>query len=152
MPELLQALNNQGMRFRGLPLIKTPVPTAEVNINNVPAYDDIPPPAGFVPAVNLPEMQAATIAPQVPPAWEANEILEGEAPVSEPGKYQGIYRLKSDPGEAILYDGKPDYVRYEAYRGGTCGWAVINPHAPNATADSIAVRLNAQGQWETFDR
>ncbi|SFY14051.1 hypothetical protein SAMN03159316_3809 [Pseudomonas sp. NFR02] len=152
LPELLQALNNQGMRFRGLPLIKTPVPTAEVNINNVPAYDDIPPPAGFVPAVNLPVMPAATSTPQVPPAWEANEILEGEAPVSEPGKYQGIYRLTSDPGEAILYDGKPYYVRYETYRGGTSGWAIINPHAPNATADSIAVRLNAQGQWETFAR
>lgn len=152
LTDLLEALNNQGMRFKGLPLIKTRLPTAEVNINNVPAYDHIPPAAGAAPAVNPPLIPGANSVPDIPAAWEANEILEGETPVSEPGKYQGIYRLKSDPAEAILYDGKPYYVRYETYRGGSSGWAIINPHAPNAAADSIAVRLNELGQWETFTR
>ncbi len=152
LTELLQALDNQGMRLKGLPLIKLRVPAAELDGTALPAATKLPASGTGIVATGNPEtIIPPTSAPEIPASWEANEILEGQTPDSAPGRYQGIYRLKSDPADAIMHDGKPYYVRYETYRDGTSGWAVINPHTPNA-ADSIAVRLNAQGQWETLTR
>lgn len=153
LTELLQALDNQGMKLKGMPLIKLQVPAAEVGTNALAASTELSVSGTSMAATgNSQAMLPATSAPEIPAAWEANEILESQTPLNSPGKYQGIYRLKSDPSEAILHDGKPYYVRYETYRNGTSGWAIINPHAPNDAADSIAVRLNAYGLWETFSR
>ena len=153
LTELLQALDNQGMKLRGLPLIKLQVPTAEAGTNALPATNELSASGTSMTATGDSQaMLPATSAPEIPADWEANEILESQTPLNSPGKYQGIYRLKSDPAEAILHDGKPYYVRYETYRNGTSGWAIINPHTPHDAADSIAVRLNAYGLWETFSR
>lgn len=89
---------------------------------------------------------------EVPIQWQANELLEGLTPVSEPGKYQGIYQLDSNPATAILLDDTAYYVRYESdpNAGGT--WAIIDPENPDAFSGSHPVRLNAQGKWELIPR
>lgn len=84
----------------------------------------------------------------VPQHWQANELLEGQTPVSEPGKYQGIYRLNSNPSAAILMNDVAWYVRYEADINGGGTWAIFDPSNPNAFQGSIPVHLNAQGEWE----
>lgn len=154
LTELIEALRNQGMRLKGLPPVKLKVPNAEVNGDVLPAPTELPATEAGMPSPGNPQnLKPATSAPEIPDSWEANEILEGQTPDSRPGQYQGIYRLKkTDPPAAILLDGKSYYVRYETYRDGTSGWSILNPHAPNSAADSIAVRLNANGSWETFVR
>ena len=153
LTKLRQALTGEGMKYRGLPLLRCPVPVAELESSALALpTDPIAVEADITPSLYSGPLIPVANAPEAPAAWEANEILEGETPVSEPGEYQGIYRLKSDPPAAILLDGKPYYVRYETYRDGTSGWSILNPHAPNSAADSIAVRLNADGSWETFVR
>jgi hypothetical protein len=90
--------------------------------------------------------------PTIPSNWQANELLEGETLVTEPGKFRGIYRLKANPSTAIMLDHTPYYVRWEADLKGGGHWAVVNPENPHAFSDSIPVRLNAKGEWETMPR
>lgn len=96
----------------------------------------------------LPEIQR----PSIPSNWQANELLEGETPIREPGKFQGIYRLNANPSTAIMLDHTPYYVRWEADLNGGGHWAVIDPQNPHAFSDSIPVRLNAEGEWQTMPR
>jgi hypothetical protein len=97
----------------------------------------------------LPEIERH---PVVPEHWQANELLEGETPGSEPGKFQGIYRLNANPSTAILMNDTAYYVRYEADINGGGHWAIIDPENPDSFSGSIPVRLNAEGEWETVSR
>ncbi|WP_247268051.1 MULTISPECIES: membrane-targeted effector domain-containing toxin [Pseudomonas] len=93
-----------------------------------------------------------TPRPVIPPSWQANELLDGITPVSEPGKFQGIYLLDSNPSTAILMDDTAYYVRYEADINGSGHWAVIDPEHPHGFTRSIPVRLNPEGEWEAMPR
>ncbi|MGE8066028.1 dermonecrotic toxin domain-containing protein [Pseudomonas sp. NPDC089569] len=84
--------------------------------------------------------------------WQANEVLDGMTPVTEPGKFRGIYRLDSNPSTAILLDEKAFYVRYESDANGAGTWAIIDPQNPNAFSGSLPVRLNENGEWELAPR
>jgi hypothetical protein len=104
-----------------------------------------------------PPTSAATLLednahPVIPLSWQANELLDGIAPVSGPGKLQGIYLLDSNPSTAISIDDSAYYVRYETDINGTGHWAVIHPEQPQGFTRSIPVRLNPQGEWETMPR
>ena len=100
----------------------------------------------------LPDLAQASQRPTIPANWQANELLEGETLGDEPGKFQGIYRLDSNPSTAILLDHTAYYVRWEADINGGGHWAIIDPENPHGFSDSIAVRLNAEGEWETLPR
>ncbi|RON16957.1 membrane-targeted effector domain-containing toxin [Pseudomonas frederiksbergensis] len=90
--------------------------------------------------------------PPVPNNWQANELLEGETPNREIGKFQGIYQLQSNPSTAIMMNDTAYYVRYENNVNGPGHWAIINPENPDAFAESIPVRLTEEGLWETVPR
>lgn len=90
--------------------------------------------------------------PVIPPSWQANELLDGMTPVSEPGKFNGIYLLDSNPSTAIMMDDTAYYVRYEADINGSGHWAVIDPEHPHGFTRSIPVRLNPEGEWEAMPR
>ncbi|MFU2329828.1 membrane-targeted effector domain-containing toxin [Pseudomonas sp. NFX98] len=100
----------------------------------------------------LPDLAQASQRPTIPANWQANELLEGETLGDEPGKFQGIYRLNSNPSTAILLDHSAYYVRWEADINGGGHWAIIDPENPHGFSDSIPVRLNADGEWETLPR
>jgi hypothetical protein len=121
--ELKQALIAKGMRPMGWPVLQ----------DVAQALPDIPRPA-------------------IPSNWQANELLEGETMVDEPGKFQGIYQLNSNPSTAIMLNQTPYYVRWEADLNGGGHWAVIDPENPHAFSNSIPVRLNAEGEWQTMPR
>jgi hypothetical protein len=86
--------------------------------------------------------------PQVPDKYLCNELLDGMTPETEPGKFQGIYRLDGDPPYAILMDDNPYYVRYFPESESKGYWAIVDPERPNQFVNSLPVRLNAAGQWE----
>ncbi|MHC8304422.1 membrane-targeted effector domain-containing toxin [Pseudomonas sp. PB3P13] len=88
----------------------------------------------------------------IPQTYQSNELLDGETPVAEPGKYQGIYRLNSDPPYAIVMDDMAYYVRYFADTQGGGFWAIVDPARPNQLIHSLPVRLNAEGTWERLTR
>lgn len=90
--------------------------------------------------------------PEIPQTFQSNELLDGLTPVSEPGKYQGIYRLESDPPYAILMNDTAYYVRYFADSQGGGFWAIVDPARPNQLIHSAPVRLNAEGSWERITR
>lgn len=99
----------------------------------------------------------ATVRPEVPRSaipqhWQANEVLEDITPETTPGKYQGIYRLNSEPSTAIMIDEIPYYVRFQDDGAGSGHWAIVDPVKPSTSAGSIPVRLNAEGEWETMPR
>jgi len=85
--------------------------------------------------------------PEVPSRYECDELLAMD-PETEPGKYQGIYRLKGDRPYAILLRDNPYYVRYFADSRGGGYWAIVDPDRPNQFIHSLPVRLNAAGKWE----
>lgn len=98
-------------------------------------------------------MPPETVArPEIPQEYQCNELLEGETPVTEPGKFQGIYRLESDPPYAILLDDTAYYVRYFPDSRGGGFWAIVDPVRPNQFINSLPVRLNAEGAWERLPR
>lgn len=89
---------------------------------------------------------------EIAQTFQSNELLDGLTPDSEPGKYQGIYRLNSDPPYAILMNDTAYYVRYFADSQGGGFWAIIDPARPNQLIHSLPVRLNAEGTWERITR
>lgn len=107
----------------------------------------LPTPGGLAP--NLEEPVFTSV---IPDNWETNEILEGQTLITEPGKYNGIYRLRSNPSTAIMLNDRAYYVRYENDLNGPGHWAVIDPENPGAWSPSIPVRLNAEGEWEAMPR
>ncbi|WP_445261177.1 membrane-targeted effector domain-containing toxin [Pseudomonas sp. RA_35y_Pfl2_P32] len=89
---------------------------------------------------------------EIPEHWQANELLEGQTPVSDSGQFQGIYRLDSNPSTAIMLDDIVYYVRYEADLNGGGTWSIIDPENPHGFSGSIPVRLNAEGEWALAPR
>ncbi|MFJ2320313.1 membrane-targeted effector domain-containing toxin [Pseudomonas sp. NPDC087817] len=95
----------------------------------------------------LPPTESAA-PPPIPDKYLCNELLDGLDVQREPGQFQGIFRLDSDPPYAIHLDDNPYYVRYfgDTDEGGY--WAIVDPDRPNQFVHSLPVRLNAEGQWE----
>lgn len=106
------------------------------------------PPAGEITPISSEAVQPSDI----PQTYLSNELLEGETPISEPGKFQGIYRLDSDPPYAILLDDNAYYVRYFPDAQGGGYWAIVDPARPNQFIHSLPVRLNAEGRWERMPK
>lgn len=96
--------------------------------------------------VLVPAQEAAP--PPVPERYQCNELLDGTPLGEESGKYQGIYRLETDPPYAILMNDNPYYVRYFADSNGAGDWAIVDPQRPNQLVHSLPIRLNGAGEWE----
>ncbi|MHC8383453.1 membrane-targeted effector domain-containing toxin [Pseudomonas sp. LB3P14] len=107
----------------------------------VPALEQVSPTASET-------VQIAEIAQ----TFQSNELLDGYTPVAEPGKFEGIYRLDSDPPYAILMNDSAYYVRYFDASQGDGFWAIVDPERPNQFIHSLPVRLNAEGNWERMTR
>lgn len=86
--------------------------------------------------------------PEIPPHYRSNELLEGLTPISETGKFQGIYRLNTDPPYAIVMNDTAYYVRYFTDSQGGGFWAIVDPVRPNQLIHAMPVRLNDEGVWE----
>ncbi|WP_460096824.1 membrane-targeted effector domain-containing toxin [Pseudomonas sp. H3_C08] len=105
--------------------------------------------------ITLPNIDETTLIPAqnalpppVPERYQCNELLDGTALGEESGKFQGVYRLDSDPPYAILMNDTPYYVRYFANAQGSGDWAIVDPERPNQLVHSLPVRLNGEGEWE----
>ena len=98
--------------------------------------------------LNWPGPVGRATPPPIAQRYVCNELLEGLTAQSEPGQFQGIFRLDRDPPFAILLNNKPYYVRFfgDASEGGY--WAIVDPDRPNQFVHSLPVRLNPQGEWE----
>ncbi|WP_192562298.1 membrane-targeted effector domain-containing toxin [Pseudomonas gozinkensis] len=86
--------------------------------------------------------------PRIAQRYQSNEVLDGLTPVSEPGKYQGIYRLNAEPSCAIVMNDTAYYVRYFTDSQGGGFWAIVDPVKPNQLIHALPVRLNSEGVWE----
>ncbi|MHC8403987.1 MULTISPECIES: membrane-targeted effector domain-containing toxin [unclassified Pseudomonas] len=84
--------------------------------------------------------------------YQINELLDGYSPIDEPGKFQGIYRLDSDPPYAIMMNDTAYNVHYFPDAEGGGHWAIVDPARPNQFIHSLPVRLNAEGDWERMPR
>ncbi|MCU1761240.1 membrane-targeted effector domain-containing toxin [Pseudomonas sp. 14P_8.1_Bac3] len=105
------------------------------------------------PAEEISALPAEAAKPSdIPQAFETNELLDGKTPISESGKFQGIYALDSDPPYAILMNDTAYYVRYFPDSQGGGYWAIIDPARPNQFIHSLPVRLNAEGVWERMPK
>jgi hypothetical protein len=105
--------------------------------------------------ITLPNIDETTLIPAqnalpppVPERYQCNELLDGTALGEESGKFQGVYRLDSDPPYAILMNDTPYYVRYFANAQGSGDWAIVDPERPNQLVHALPVRLNGEGEWE----
>jgi hypothetical protein len=124
---------------------------------NTSAEADIPPQI-MVPedvGIALPELDETLLIPAqkaapppIPERYQCNELLDGTALGEVAGKFQGIYRLDSDPPYAILMNDSPYYVRYFADSRGGGDWAIVDPERPNQLVHALPVRLNGAGEWE----
>ena len=154
LPELRSALRANGLTLKGLPPVKTLVPAVELERPAVRAAVETSAESGatLAPSAISTGVVEASVRPEIPASWEANEILEGNSPVREPGRDQGIYRLDSNPAAAILLNDTPYYVHYVNDANGGGHWAIVNPDNPLALSDAIPVRFNAQGEWEVLPR
>jgi len=100
--------------------------------------------------VKMPDTTVTTV--KVPESFKIDTLLDEGTLVHEPGKFQGIYQLPSNPSSAIKLNGSAYYVRYESNINGRGTWAIIDPANPNAFHGSIPVRFNAAGNWEVTPR
>lgn len=107
----------------------------------VPALEQLPP-------ITAESEQIA----EIPQRFQTNELLDAYTPGAEPGKFEGIYRLDSDPPYAILMNDTAYYVRYFADSQGEGFWAIVDPERPNQLIHSQPVRLNAEGRWERMSQ
>jgi cellobiose-specific phosphotransferase system component IIB len=134
LDELKQALIEKGMQPMGWPQLAGEVEGAASVLEELaPVRPEVP-------------------RPTIPQHWQANEVLDGITPETTPGKFQGIYRLDSEPSTAIMIDEIPYYVRFQDDGAGSGHWAIVDPVKPSTSAGSIPVRLNAEGEWETMPR
>ncbi|MFJ2486006.1 membrane-targeted effector domain-containing toxin [Pseudomonas sp. NPDC087639] len=102
-------------------------------------------PVEVTPTAPLPQRPSA---PKVPVRYQCNELLDRYYAETEPGKFQGIYRLDNAHPYAIDIDGSAYYVRYFDASESSGNWAIIDPQHPNQFAYSLPVRFNAAGKWE----
>ncbi|MFJ2486007.1 membrane-targeted effector domain-containing toxin [Pseudomonas sp. NPDC087639] len=107
-------------------------------------------PEVITPAIEPPRLPPADSAapPPIPDKYMCNELLDGLDVQSDPGQFQGIFRLDTDPPFAILMNDNPYYVRYFGEPGDGGFWAIVDPERPNQFIHSLPVRLNAEGAWE----
>ena len=99
-----------------------------------------------------PTAPSSTQGNNIPASYQSNELLDGLVPESEPGKFQGIYRLESNPPYAIELDGLPYYVTFFPDSKGAGEWAIVDPTRPNQFASSLPVRLSASGDWVLLEK
>ncbi|VVO76184.1 membrane-targeted effector domain-containing toxin [Pseudomonas fluorescens] len=85
---------------------------------------------------------------KVPARYQCDAVLENLRAETAPGKFQGIYRLNTEPGYAINLDGNPYYVRYFNASEDSGNWAIVDPERPSQFAFSLPVRFTASGKWE----
>ncbi|WP_448725117.1 membrane-targeted effector domain-containing toxin [Pseudomonas farris] len=89
---------------------------------------------------------------KVPETFKIDVSLNDNTLVREPGKFQGTYRLASNPSSAIKLNDNAYYVRYETNINGHGSWAIVDPAKPDAFSGTIPVRLDAEGKWQIIPR
>lgn len=145
---LNQRLASKGMKLMGWPAPESPGELSQAGATETVLKGEAQSAATLSEAfTNVAGAPKRTV---IPDNWQANELLESMTPESTPGKYQGIYQLDSVPSTAIMLDDKPYYVRYETDLSGAGNWAIIDPEHPTTLSDSIPVRLDSEGNWETL--
>jgi hypothetical protein len=80
--------------------------------------------------------------------FETNEILDGYYPVSDEGKFQGIYQPDTG-GSYIAIDDSFYLVRYN---NELKSWAIVDPNNPHSFFRNIPVHLNEAGEWVPITR
>ncbi|KJZ36794.1 membrane-targeted effector domain-containing toxin [Pseudomonas fluorescens] len=80
--------------------------------------------------------------------FETNEVLDGDFPVSDEGKYQGIYQPRTG-GNYIAVGDRFYQVRYS---NELKTWIIIDPTNPYSFFRNIPVRLNEAGEWVPVTR
>ncbi|RON09396.1 hypothetical protein BK659_10725 [Pseudomonas brassicacearum] len=80
--------------------------------------------------------------------FETNEILDGYSPISDEGKFQGIYQPETG-GNYIAIDDRFYLVRYS---NELKTWAIIDPVNPYSFYRNVPVRLNELGEWVPLTR
>ncbi|TFB44969.1 membrane-targeted effector domain-containing toxin [Pseudomonas sp. F01002] len=80
--------------------------------------------------------------------FETNEVLDGDFPVSDEGKFQGIYQPATG-GNYIAIDDRFFQVRYS---NELQSWTIVDPVNPYSFFRNIPVRLNELGEWTALTR
>ena len=80
--------------------------------------------------------------------FETNEVLDGDYPVRDEGKFQGIYQPATG-GNYIAIDDRFFQVRYS---NELKTWEIIDPVNPYSFYRNIPVRLNELGEWVPLTR
>ena len=103
----------------------------------------LPPIARFAPGPAYAEQGAELLS-----SFETNEVLDGLLPVSDEGKFAGIYQPPNG-GSYVLINDSYYLVRYaEALKT----WVIIDPANPYSFYRSLPVRLDAAGEWQPINR
>jgi hypothetical protein len=102
-----------------------------------------PPPTPSFETVMATPADADILAP-----FETNEVLDGDFPVSDEGKLQGIYQPRTG-GNYIAVGDSFYLVRYS---NELKTWAIIDPVNPYSFYRNIPVRLNELGEWVPLTR
>jgi hypothetical protein len=102
-----------------------------------------PPPTPSFETVMATPADADILAP-----FETNEVLDGDFPVSDEGKFQGIYQPRTG-GNYIAVGDSFYLVRYS---NELKTWAIIDPVNPYSFYRNIPVHLNELGEWTALTR
>ncbi|KQV15269.1 hypothetical protein ASC74_06085 [Pseudomonas sp. Root329] len=102
-----------------------------------------PPPTPSFETVMATPADADILAP-----FETNEVLDGDFPVSDEGKFQGIYQPRTG-GNYIAVGDSFYLVRYS---NELKTWVIIDPVNPYSFYRNIPVRLNEMGEWVPLTR
>ncbi|KAA0985407.1 membrane-targeted effector domain-containing toxin [Pseudomonas sp. ANT_J28] len=102
-----------------------------------------PPPGLPVPIAEAGPTDAQILAP-----FDTNEVLDGYFPVSDDGKYKGMYQ----PNGGGNYIAMDDRFFQVSYNNQLKCWAIIDPTNPYSFYRNIPVRLNEENEWEMILR
>jgi hypothetical protein len=80
--------------------------------------------------------------------FETNEVLDGDSPASDEGKFQGIYQPTTG-GNYIAIGDSFYLVRYSDEMK---TWVLVDPDNPYSFFRNIPVRLNELGEWVPITR
>jgi hypothetical protein len=80
--------------------------------------------------------------------FETNEVLDGDLPVSDEGKFQGISQPKTG-GNYIAIDDRFFLVRYN---NELKFWCIVDPVNPYSFYRNVPVQLNEAGEWMILKR
>ncbi len=122
----------------------TPQDSVTEPVNERPTSPSgLPPIARFAPGPAYAEQGAELLS-----SFETNEVLDGLLPVSDEGKFAGIYQPPNG-GNYVLINDSYYLVRYvEALKT----WVIIDPANPYSFYRSLPVRLDAAGEWQPINR